>query len=53
MKLADTLIKEREMESKVNVDRPRVANDIPQNERAIGAVGAGDRGVEVETEGVE
>jgi hypothetical protein len=53
MKLAETLIKEREMESKVNVDRPRVANDIPQNERAIGAVGAGDRGVEVETEGVE
>ena len=53
MKLAETLIKEREVESKVNVDRPRVANDIPQDQRAIGAVGVGDRGVEVETEGVE
>ena len=43
MKLAETLIKEREVESKVNVDRPRVANDIPQVQRAIGPVEEGDQ----------
>ena len=53
MKLAETLIKEREVESKVNVDRPRVANDISEVQRAIGAVEEGDTGAEVPTEGVE
>jgi len=53
MKLAETLIKEREMESKVNVDRPRVANDIPEVQRAIGPVEEGSAGTEVPTEGVE
>jgi hypothetical protein len=53
MKLAETLIKEREVESKVNVDRPRVANDIPEVQRAIGPVEEGSAGTEVPTEGVE
>ena len=53
MKLAETLIKEREMESKVNVDRPRVANDIPEVQRAIGAVEEGNTGAEVPVEGAE
>ena len=53
MKLAETLIKEREMESKVNVDRPRVANDIPEVQRAIGAVKEGNTGAEVPVEGAE
>lgn len=53
MKLAETLIKEREVESKVNVDRPRVANDIPEVQPAIGAVEEGNTGAEVPTEGVE
>ncbi|MEL0119688.1 MAG: hypothetical protein VXB01_12190 [Opitutae bacterium] len=53
MKLAETLIKEREVESKVNVDRPRVANDIPEVQRAIGPVEEGSAGVEVPTEGAE
>jgi hypothetical protein len=53
MRLAETLIKEREMESKVNVDRPRVANDIPEVQRAIGPVEEGSTGVEVPTEGAE
>jgi len=53
MKVAETLIKEREMESKVNVDRPRVADDISEVQRAIGAVEEGDTGAEVPTEGVE
>ena len=53
MKLAETLIKEREVESKVNVDRPRVANDIPEVQRAIGPVEEGNTGVEVPTEGAE
>ena len=53
MKLAETLIKEREVESKVNVDRPRVADDISEVQRAIGAVEEGDTGAEVPTEGVE
>ena len=53
MKLAETLIKEREVESKVNVDRPRVANDIPEVQRAIGPVEEGSAGTEVPTEGAE
>lgn len=53
MKLAETLIKEREMESKVNVDRPRVANDIPEVQRAIGPVEEGNTGAEVAVEGAE
>ena len=53
MKVAETLIKEREMESKVNVDRPRVADDISEVQRAIGAVEEGNAGAEVPTEGVE
>jgi hypothetical protein len=53
MKLAETLIKEREMESKVNVDRPRVANDIPEVQPQVGAVGEGNPEPEVPVEGVE
>jgi len=53
MKLAETLIKEREMESKVNVDRPRVTNDISEVQRAIGPVEERDAGAEIPTEGVE
>jgi hypothetical protein len=53
MKLAETLIKEREMESKVNADRPRVANDIPEVQPQVGAVGEGNPEPEVPVEGVE
>ena len=53
MKLAETLIKEREMESKTNVDRPRVANDIAEVQPQVGASGEGSPEPEVPVEGVE
>lgn len=53
MKLAETLIKEREMESKTNVDRPRVANDIAEVQPQAGAFGEGSPEPEVPVEGVE
>jgi hypothetical protein len=53
MKLTETLIKEKEVESKVNANEQRVRNDIPEVQLPAGAVGAGDTGAEVPTEGVE
>jgi hypothetical protein len=53
MKLAETLIKEKEVESKINVNRPRVANDIPEVQPQVGAVGEGNPEPEVPVEGVE
>jgi len=41
------------VESKVNVDRPRVANDIPEVQRAIGPVEEGNTGAEIAVEGAE
>ncbi len=53
MKLTETLIKEKEVESKVNANKQRVRNDIPEVQLPAEAAGAGDTGVEIPTEGVE
>ena len=53
MKLAETLIKEKQVESKTNVDRPRVTNDIPEIQRPVGAVESGNQGLEIPTQPAE
>ena len=53
MKLTETLIKEKEVESKVNANRQRATDDIPEVQRPVGAAEGGDTGVEVPVEGVE
>jgi len=53
MKFAETLIKEKAVEGKVNANRQRTPNDIPELQRAPEAVGAGNTGIEIPTEGAE
>ena len=53
MKLAETLIKEKQVESKANVDRPRVTNDIPEIQRPAGAVEGGNQGLEIPAQPAE
>jgi len=53
MKLAETLIKEKQVESKTNVDRPRVTNDIPEIQRPVGAVEGGNQGFEIPAQPAE
>ena len=53
MKLAETLIKEKQVESKTNVDRPRVTNDIPEIQRPVGAVEGGNQGLEIPAQPAE
>jgi len=53
MKLADTLIKERQVEGKLNVDRQRTPNDIAEVQPQAGAIGEGNPEPEVPSEGVE
>lgn len=53
MKLAETLIKEKQVESKTNVNRPRVTNDIPEIQRPVGAVEGGNQGLEIPTQPAE
>ena len=53
MKFAETLIKEREVEGKLNVDRQRTPDNIPEIREEVGAVGAGDTAVEVSAEPTE
>ena len=53
MKFAETLIKEREVEGKLNVDRQRTPDNIPEIREEVGAVGAGDTAVEVPAEPTE
>ena len=53
MKLAETLIKEKQVESKTNVDRPRVTNDIPEIQRPAGAVEGGNQGLEIPAQPAE
>ena len=40
MKVADTLLKEKQIEGKSNVNRPRTPNDIPEVQLPVGAVEA-------------
>ena len=42
MKVADTLLKEKQIEGKSNVNRPRTPNDIPEVQLPVGAVEAGN-----------
>ena len=42
MKVADTLLKEKQIEGKSNVDRPRTPNDIPEVQPPVGAIEAGN-----------
>ena len=53
MKFAETLIKEKEVEGKVDANRQRTPDNIPQVQPEAGTVGAGDTGVEIPTEGAE
>ena len=53
MKLAETLIKEKQVESKTNVDRPRVTNDIPEIQRPVGAVEGGNQELEIPAQPAE
>ena len=53
MKLAETLIKEKQVESKTNVDRPRVTNDIPEIQRPVGAVEGGNQGLKIPAQPAE
>ena len=42
MKVADTLLKEKQIEGKSNVDRPRTPNDISKVQPPVGAIEAGN-----------
>jgi len=53
MKLAETLIKEKEVEGKLNVDRQRTPVDIPQIQPEARAIGVGDTEPEVPVEPTE
>ena len=56
MKFAETLIKEKEVEGKVDANRQRTPDDIPQIQQKAGTLGVGDTGAEIPvepTEGVE
>lgn len=52
MKVADTLIKEKKIEGKINVNRPRTPNDIPPVPRPPEALGAGNPATQGETGGI-
>jgi hypothetical protein len=53
MKFAETLIKEKEVEGKVNANRQRTPDNIPQIQQEIGALGVGDTGAEIPVEPAE
>mgnify|MGYP003110938714 CR=1 FL=1 len=53
MKLTETLIKEKEVESKVNANRQRATANIPEVQRPVGAAEGGDQGFEIPAEPAE